>query len=166
MPRRQNSGARIPHSRGGGSASKYRQGCRCADCRAAWAEYARLRRERKREGLVRGVAAGVTHGTTSAYTEGCRCEKCRTAIANYWKGFREEDRSRMPHGAPRYSKGCRCSICREAVRVREKERRSAKRAHSQTMPDEKHGTKAGYDYWRCRCDECRRAYAEYRRGLG
>src|SRR5680860_720570 len=90
MPRTGDSSPRVPHPRGGSTASLYRRGCRCSGCRAAWAEYARLRRERKKERLDQGLDIGVTHWTTSGYTEGCRCEKCSTAYRKLRRSVREQ----------------------------------------------------------------------------
>lgn len=58
------------------------------------------------------------------------------------------------HGsASTYKAGCRCAECREAKRLQAERQRAALGA--KVVPDEKHGTAAGYQRWGCRCARCR-----------
>ena len=61
-----------------GTETRYKFGCRCADCLAANAA-ARARR--------RAVATPAKHGA-NAYKNGCRCDECRTAYREYSRAYR------------------------------------------------------------------------------
>lgn len=61
-----------------GSERRYRQGCRCEDCRAANAEVGR-----RYTGCKKRVSA--THGSMAMYYRGCRCGPCRSANAAQWQ---------------------------------------------------------------------------------
>jgi hypothetical protein len=66
------------------------------------------------------------------------------------------------HGKVRtYKSGCRCERCR--IGFRETEREARRRRRGRRPPSHVHGTVNGYNYWRCRCEECKAANAEYRR---
>jgi len=65
----------------------YRTGCRCLDCRAAWAGH--VRRIRRNRYAERHLVAGrwmhrrARHGTPHGYQHyGCRCPHCTTANTN------------------------------------------------------------------------------------
>ena len=53
-----------------GDRRRYRNGCRCGDCRAAWNDYWREYRQRP----VR--YRGMRHGEAKGYYRGCRCDRC------------------------------------------------------------------------------------------
>jgi hypothetical protein len=68
----------LPH----GSPSSYcNRGCRCRECRDAWADYCyRLLQVRR----TRVMPASVEHGKPSTYTNwSCRCTECRRAQNEY-----------------------------------------------------------------------------------
>lgn len=58
----------------------YSKGCRCTDCKAAWAAYNKERREAR----ARGESQTAQHGTYGMYTNnGCRCQDCKHAAFGY-----------------------------------------------------------------------------------
>lgn len=67
--------ANFPH----GTRTGYNQGCRCADCKRACANYARESvAERKQH------AWDAPHGTRGGYCNwGCRCDPCKAAHSEY-----------------------------------------------------------------------------------
>ena len=79
-----------------GTPSAYSNGCRCEQCRQAWADYQRKRRQSMRQeptGDREHVhREGPVHGTPSAYSNGCRCEQCRQAWADYQRKRRQSMR--------------------------------------------------------------------------
>jgi hypothetical protein len=63
--------------------ARYSQGCRCEECRAAKACYARTRRaaaaDLRRKAAAAGqvyIAAGITHGYSGYRDASCRCLVC------------------------------------------------------------------------------------------
>jgi hypothetical protein len=75
------SGARIRRPAGlHGTYSRYTNGCRCDQCRAAKAAYMKARRTEALATAQRNpfqVARGIKHGTWHGYDEhGCRCDPC------------------------------------------------------------------------------------------
>lgn len=61
-----------------GSMTKYRNGCRCEDCRKANAAHARKERARWRE---RGqLPASGAHNVSTYRNYGCRCDVCKAAM--------------------------------------------------------------------------------------
>lgn len=83
---------------------------------------------------------------------------------HYWRlqnhGSPDYERE-TPHGAYRYRHlGCRCEVC--AAGNREKGRR-ARLSAAERQEQAPHGTANGYSRWSCRCEECRSAWADYRR---
>ena len=98
-----------------------RHGCRCEDCRAAQAAYAKERYEARKRGDVRRRPAAKDHGTRPMYAGGCRCEQCRAAEAAYQrKRYLERNggvsrRRERQHGQrSTYRAGCRCDECTAA----------------------------------------------------
>lgn len=62
-------------------------GCRCDECRVAWAEYQQnLRRVRREEGRL--PEGG--HGRNAYQNYGCRCEKCTRANTAYDRRWRAQ----------------------------------------------------------------------------
>lgn len=73
-------GSRSPH----GTLTRYTQGCRCDECRAASREYARKKYgHRPREEYI------VEHGAAAYKTRGCRCDVCRAHSAEVKRRYRE-----------------------------------------------------------------------------
>jgi hypothetical protein len=64
-----------------GSATRYRAGCRCDDCRSA--HTARIARQRWRRGVGRRHPEGRYdwHGRASCYNSGCGHAACRAVAA-------------------------------------------------------------------------------------
>lgn len=88
------------------------------------------------------------HGTTSRYRQGCRCDDCRAAKTREQRKWRADNPEKVYRGA-------------KALRDR-------KRADPSLIPEHVHGTENGYGNYKCRCDECTRAWsaasiARYRR---
>lgn len=53
-------------------------GCRCADCKTAWTEFCKRRRQERRERLPENTT--VLHGSESTYfNHSCRCALCKDA---------------------------------------------------------------------------------------
>lgn len=134
--------------------------CRCEECRAANAAYAReyraknpeavreahRRYHRKHPDRIRAYreklkqSTDIPHGTGHGYRNyGCRCVECTAANAASAKRYRLENPEASRAAHQRYMKKLRKS------------------------DDIPHGTTHGYVNYRCRCDECRRANTEYRR---
>jgi hypothetical protein len=71
-------------------------GCRCSDCRAAWASYMRSRRKTAH-------SKRHEHGTWNAYNNlGCRCEPCVAAakiVRAEYKAYRAQQNGDSPPGA-------------------------------------------------------------------
>jgi hypothetical protein len=66
-------------SRHGLTSSYTNHGCRCEQCRAAWAEYCRNRRQERSL-----PTDDPRHGKDSTYQNyGCRCRQCSEAHAAY-----------------------------------------------------------------------------------
>ena len=83
-----------------GLTGTYQAGCRCDDCKAAQAQYARERYHARKAGDVRrpGVAE---HGTRAMYaTHGCRCDKCKAAEAEYRREYDKRRRAGHTSKAP------------------------------------------------------------------
>lgn len=60
--------------------------CRCADCRAAWAE--RIRSLKARRAATVKDRNDPRHGTHTFYqNHGCRCERCTAAHAIYMRNI-------------------------------------------------------------------------------
>jgi len=73
-------GHRVLRGQGHGSNTRYRNGCRCADCRTAANEHNRQARQAK-QGLPDG---DPRHGTQNGYSHhSCRCERCLAAGRAY-----------------------------------------------------------------------------------
>jgi hypothetical protein len=123
-----------------------------------------------------------------SYSAGCSCESCtlfRACRAEYMREYRKrtgrttgkvpmkylpKDDPDYPHGhRTGYAYGCRCEPCRDANSIygadlrRRQGRVSASVAVKRPGKGWEHGTRYGYVYGRCRCDECRRANREYQR---
>lgn len=66
---------------------------------------------------------------------------------------------RHPHGHyRRYNTGCRCALCTEAKRVHQLEAVNRTReAAAAGLVDIPHGSPRGYQYYACRCDDCKAA---------
>lgn len=65
-----------------GTAYRYRQGCRCGECRHAQVAYRRTWKMRTgRAGKIRGEYSKAVCGTSSMYRNGCRCVDCKRAHA-------------------------------------------------------------------------------------
>lgn len=101
-----------------GTESAYRRGCRCDDCRTA---YAALQRRKKVERIASKTDAKIPHGTTGGYNNWkCRCAHCSKAWSAYQEIRREQrkvsEEGIIPHGTPSgYTAwSCRCTACREA----------------------------------------------------
>ncbi len=77
------------------------------------------------------------HGTRTGYARGCRCGQCRAYNAAYSQAQRDA-RPKTPK-KPRSDKGVKKVF----------------------IHDEDHGTTRGYGFFRCRCERCTRAAAEY-----
>lgn len=68
------------------------QKCRCAECRAANAEWQAKAKLRRAAALA---TSGVEHGKDSTYgNHGCRCDDCRRAHAAKKRMLRAEKRIR------------------------------------------------------------------------
>jgi len=141
--------------------SGYRRGCRCDECKASRAQYAREWRARqpKREkpepqGMKDRTLKEWMHGSQTGYVYGCRCDRCREA----WRVSRPK--SNTKHGTEYgYRKGCRCRSCVKA------ERDARYRRLGRTPPrvsKRPHGTRAKYSAG-CRCSKCKLANREYTR---
>lgn len=60
-----------------------RQGCHCADCRAASVRYKARRRQQRRQLLAEGLD-DLAHGRATTYKNwGCRCGPCTQANTVY-----------------------------------------------------------------------------------
>ena len=108
-----------------GTSSRYKDGCHCAECRAAQAAY-------QRKAVARNAAllpvrfARLTHGTTSTYTNHkCRCLPCTIAWRDECAERREARKRKLDAGEIIVSHGststytnygCRCEDCTEASR--------------------------------------------------
>jgi hypothetical protein len=79
------------------------------------------------------------HGTRTGYTRGCRCDLCKAFNATYSK----EWRARQPK-TPRKP-------------------RSEKGIKKVAIKPEDHGTTRAYAWFKCRCDACKKAAADYNR---
>lgn len=65
-------------------------GCRCPQCRKAWAAYCR---KRKRE----RTPENAPHGTTNGYHNyRCRCDRCRAAWAAASRDLASRQRASLP----------------------------------------------------------------------
>lgn len=110
----------------------------------------------------------VQHGTSSGYNyHKCRCDKCKAYKAEHYKIYREKAKERFKlnpekfeHGKEStYNAGCGCELCTNVVRTKVKKTKN--KALTKTVPANKHGTNAGYDYWQCRCKACKNARLLY-----
>jgi hypothetical protein len=73
-----------------GTRNMYNQGCRCQECKAATAAYARGRRKAKKV-LADATPEMVEHGKYSTYTNWrCRCELCCAANLEYHHARRDK----------------------------------------------------------------------------
>lgn len=79
------------------------------------------------------------HGTRTGYARGCRCGSCRAYNAGYSKTVRERQ-PKLPR-KPRSDKGIK----------------------KVSIKPEDHGTTRGYGFFKCRCDACTKAAADYNR---
>lgn len=111
----------------------------------------------------------LEHGERGYY-RGCRCDRCtdgaRLAAARRTERLRTLFALGLiaaPHGAintyNRYA--CRCALCTEAKRVEQERRRRS--LGVKPWREAQHGTIGRYSssVHRCRCDECRAAWAAY-----
>lgn len=65
-----------------------------------------------------------------------------------------------------YGLGCRCELCTEAMRIAQKTRNENRNDRiipfkSRSKTGLVHGTLNGYQYYKCRCDACKKAVSEY-----
>lgn len=83
----------------------------------------------------------LTHGLRVTYSKHkCRCDPCVKAAQEYASNWYRKNAEHRKAKAAEWK-----AANKHAVRV---------------IPDEKHGTATGYEYWRCRCDRCREANRE------
>lgn len=85
-----------------GTTARYRQGCRCSDCRRANTAYKRAYAKRR---LAKLQATAKGHGRYGYYC-GCRCQTCTTAASASVMVYARErrlpdDLSIIPGGEPR-----------------------------------------------------------------
>ena len=126
------------------------------------------------------------HGTYSAYNSGCKCPLCKEAKREYGRRYRAANTARIkacieageplpsniPHGtAGGYTNfACRCEDCTRAQReadrkyrannpekVRAANARYKARLEQTQFADIPHGTIGGYNNYKCRCADCRKA---------
>ena len=93
-------------------AHNYRDGCRCAQCRAA---YIQTRAKWAASKRSRGFA-GLRHGAVGTYRAGCRCDQCRSAATEAKRAWvqrqRQDGYAKLQHGTiSTYNVGCRCEEC-------------------------------------------------------
>lgn len=95
------------------------------------------------------------HGTWTGYRV-YRC-RCRACIKKY-----KETLKKREHNAINYREGCRCKKCRSSMNNYITEYRAKKTTPAQPLSpaSRKHGTWLGYDYYKCRCDKCKKAAAK------
>jgi hypothetical protein len=73
----------------------YTNGCRCAVCKDAKADYMRERRREGRRQASAEPVPGVKHGTLFAYDErGCRCGECLDRKRTVWRDEKRRCRAR------------------------------------------------------------------------
>lgn len=136
-----------------GNAYRYKQGCRCDECRLANTVRHRKHRARRRQ---RDVPAGVEHGAAAASNWGCKCAVCRDAVAERNRQLEE----RLLSGGIRHRsreialRRCPCDDCAAA--------RRGERGVPSTVA---HGTSAAYQCWGCRCDDCEQWVARQSAGM-
>ena len=93
MPRK-----KIPLSkREHGLTGTYQAGCRCDDCKAARARYAKQRYEARKAGDVRKPGK-PKHGSRGKYAKGCRCDDCKAAETAYRRDY--DKRRKEGHAGP------------------------------------------------------------------
>lgn len=112
--------------------------CRCVECRAANAEYARCTRARMKASILAGEVAvdDPRHGTRTFINYGCPCEVCRAFNRQYQAEALATRRANLgelvfKHGSNGYTNyGCRCEVCRtawnEQCRVQYAKRKAAR----------------------------------------
>lgn len=89
----------------------------------------------------------MQHGTRNTYLRHkCRCEPCVKAAQEYSREWYQKNAERRKMLAAKWA-----AANKDAERV---------------IPDDKHGTVSGYEYWRCRCEQCRTAVREAKRQYG
>lgn len=114
-----------------GTATRYRNGCRCTRCRKAVREYNRSLAEGPSGQAFRADLSDPRHGTPHGYSNLlCRCDRCRAAWREScrprqiayrrrighrpWSEYVET--IRKPHGTRgKYVRGCRCEKCTRAA---------------------------------------------------
>jgi len=158
-------------------------GCRCDPCRVAAVDWQRAVRRRQRE-LGAENPDAIPHGSVTGYKNWwCRCEECTVGYQAWDRAYRAGKLplhvDAAPHGTLAGARtwrcecpaclaaidsetrhgsrdgevvGCPCRRCREATLRR--------RATTNAMAPEEHGTLNGYLLSDCRCRPCNRAVAD------
>lgn len=152
-----------------GTVSRYRQGCRCEECRAANTRELRKWRADNPEKVMEIYSRSKARVKAGAESAGISTYVYKGAKALHDR--KRADPSLIPehvHGTVNgYSNHqCRCEECRAAWAA-EVARTKDQRA-SRPIPEHVHGTENGYGNYKCRCDECTKAWsaasiARYRR---
>jgi hypothetical protein len=115
----------VSHARGQGSASKYKAGCRCAECREASRIYGLAYRQRERAANSIHYQRDLAASRRAKENQRGSCERCGTSTA--WKGGNGRDKSSRfcrecfaivnawQHGTNSgYTSGCKCAECKAA----------------------------------------------------
>lgn len=72
-----------------GNYLKYNRGCRCAECKSAWAQYSKDRRKARAEA---GSIPLHVHGSVNGYANySCRCARCSQAASEAYRAHRHPD---------------------------------------------------------------------------
>lgn len=117
-----------------------------------------LRNPDKSAENFRGRYIESKHGTRSRYRVGCRCRSCRKANREYMDEYRRKQGVKK-----REARAVELSQEQRAL-INEKNRQRYQyyKDHPEEIPEYVHGTTHGYNYYRCRCDDCRETQNEYR----
>lgn len=146
-----------------GTTARYRRGCRCDGCHAAFLEDQKAKRHRARDKKLATLAESHPHGGAVLFRAGCRCDACRTGSAERRTTRNQRLRENGPHGERKtYLAGCRCQPCRAADReyIRQWRANWADRLDQ----IERHGTGAAIAMG-CRCGACRKYLSNYHKDL-